>query len=788
MTLEENGGVAAVQQQPKTLNDPLTNKEEKAPAQVEQKVDEVENDKEGKKDQEQEQVVVNAQRVAGQSKGKEGDPQNPSQTGTPLTSTHTDTDKNADVKQLRSAAKLAAKLSYDPKGMQIYKWGNITHRTNSGAAPIGSIRVGDIGYVVLNPTKRLLETPIGFPVLIDTSRAKKGPGGLGVPNNAVVVPDHKKMDGHNIAAQRAAAGVHKDWEVEQAFHESFSHIYYSSSNKNFQRGRIIFDSDSQRLAIMVMEITHKGKWVKAGLIPINFEAVLPTADIKLGTEVSFSTAVWGDAVVAHNISPCALMTEAATEYNTRATLPTAPSGSIAELSAATNKTMGTHHLKLLYRELGRDMEKRVGEKKWEEMKDDYKNPVDILITDNSEGTYPVSTVVLKLTPMVANFQNMFASKAPNPLCWEFLKLGLSPEELAMFDKIVEEKGIGLTVVVEATETSQKTFLEWARFSIARAVTGRNINTKKAFIDSIGVTCSFGNYVTASNFNELVSDSFYDPDKTVGVQSIKIFDRKVPVSVTFCPQNSDKVTVDTDLATRGIVVLSLEAVSQKVSEEDRLSIVVTEEATKASAFYKNNKEVHIKFCTSVENCKLFDKISREYKLRIYYDNNPASRYAGKRPSKGFRTVKCSTVGWSEEQYLALLTEIHSLKNTDFFVMKLGDMVGDSGDKWTRFTIGTEDFRTGKVLAALKLKLPLMQVMGINGFLTRIAVKGRISFDAIEAAVQAVGKLLPNVIKLVVFENKIRKYNREEHKTWNNPQKFQPHYSQYVTALAGFPCPL
>ena len=86
---------------------------------------------------------------------------------------------------------------------------------------------------------------------------------------------------------------------------------------------------------------------------------------------------------------------------------------------------------------------------------------------------------------------MFATKAPNPLCWEFLKLGLSPEELAMFDKIVEEKGIGLTVVVEATETSQKTFLEWARLSIARAVTGRNINTKKALSTPSGSLVALG---------------------------------------------------------------------------------------------------------------------------------------------------------------------------------------------------------------------------------------------------------------------------------------------------------
>ena len=91
-------------------------------------------------------------------------------------------------------------------------------------------------------------------------------------------------------------------------------------------------------------------------------------------------------------------------------------------------------------------------------------------------------------------------------------------------------------------------------------------------------------------------------------------------------------------------------------------------------------------------------------------------------------------------------------------------------------------------ALKLKLPLMQMMGINGFLTRIAVKGNITLEAIEAAILSVGKFIPNAIKLLIFNNSIRKYNQQEERTWVSPQNFQPHYSQYVIALAGFPCPL
>jgi hypothetical protein len=122
------------------------------------------------------------------------------------------------------------------------------------------------------------------------------------------------------------------------------------------------------------------------------------------------------------------------------------------------------------------------------------------------------------------------------------------------------------------------------------------------------------------------------------------------------------------------------------------------------------------------------------------------------------------------------------------MRVEDMIGGNNEDWTRFTLGTEDFRTSKVLAALKLRLPLMQVMGINGFLTRIAVKGNVSIESIEAAVHAISKTIPNAIKMIVFNNTIRKYNQLEERTRVRPQNFQPHYTQYVVALAGFPCPL
>ena len=730
----------------------------------------------------------------GEEQGKEGDPQNPSNTGNIAHTHHASHEPNTAASNIRKeAVRAAKKVSLHPIGMyNKYIWGSIGHRAHSSQNQLVWVRVGDKGYWVENPARKITEAPLGYPILVDTNKSRRGMGGIILPGNSVIMLEQKKMDWFQIEAARTAAGASEHTDASLAFDDNFSHHYYSSRTPNFMRGRIFLDSDTSKLAILVMEFTNGGKWVKSGKIPINLEVVLPASPLKIGTEVLFTTAVWGNSVVAQRIFPCALISGAETEANTRATLPLAtnPQGErefVSELKSAPTKTMGRHNTELLFRELGKDLEVRVGKEKWTVLEEDKKTPVDILITDSNESDHPNVMWTIPLTQLLIHYQETRLN-TQTPLCWEFLKKAAKPELLAKFDQKISETGIGLTVVVETNETVQKIFLEWARSSITSAVTSRRIDTTKAFIDSIGVTCSFGSYVTATNFNEIVSDSFYEVDKTAGIQSIKIFDQKVPAKVSFSTSTAGDINVETDMATRGIVVFALEAVSKKVSAEDRLAIVATEEATAASKFFNNDKEVQIKFRTTTENCRFFDKIKKEYKLQIYYDNNPASRYVGNRPGKGFRTVKCTTVCWSEEQYLGFLNEIHAQKCTDFFVMRIEDMVGGKEGEWTRFTLGTEDFRTGKVLAALKLKLPLMQMMGINGFLTRIAVKGKIELEAIEAAIHSVGKFFPKAIKLLVFNNSIRKYNQQEERTMVSPQNFQPHYSQYVVALAGFPCPL
>ena len=801
MALEEKKDAAASEQQPKNPNDQQDLSKDAVPAedgqsghaendankeQKEKKFDDFGDDEAQKDD--------NVPEGTDDGEGDEGDPQNPSQNGISPQQTHENNESNSALNKIRlDAEKAAKKMSFNPTGMHINSiWGNKTYRASTGLTQneLGWIRVGDKGYWVNNPSKKFLEAPFGCPVLVNLSNYRKGKVGLTLPSNAVVVFDKQKMDLMHIEANKAAAGVQENTEADLIFEQNFSHCYYGSNSRNLLRGRTCFDTDTKKVAVMTMEFSHAGKWLKGNMIPINIKIATCKSPLKIGMDVLFSTAIWGNSVIAHHIFPCALMSSAETETNTRASLPIhyGPEGEkefVSLLRATPNKTLGTHNLKLLYRELWNDKKTRIGDEKWDKLDDLSKNPVDVIITD-SDFTDHQDSLKLSLTPLLLHFQELGAQSS-TPLCWDYLKLFCPEEKLDELDRKVSATGIGLSIVVETYGALQKTVLEWAKTSVADAVAARSIDPTKAFTDSIGVTYSFGPSVTASNFNETVNDNFFEVDNSIGLQNIKIFDHRVPAQVSFATDNGE-ITVDTDLATRGLVVFALEAVSKKVSETDRLISVRCEEERPASKFFNNDKVVQIKFRTTQENILFLDKLKREFHLNFFYDHNPASRYVGKNPKKSFRTVKFSTVCWQEEQFLGFLNEIHAQQNTDFFVMRLEDMIGGNSEDWTSFTLGTEDFRTSKVLAALRLRLPLMQMMGMNGFLTRISVKGSVTIESIEAAVHSISKTIPNAIKMVVFNNTIRRYNQREERSWARQQNFQPHYTQYVVALAGFPCPL
>ena len=90
------------------------------------------------------------------------------------------------------------------------------------------------------------------------------------------------------------------------------------------------------------------------------------------------------------------------------------------------------------------------------MDEEKKAPIDILITDSSATDHPDVMWTIPLTQMLIHYQES-KLKTQTPLCWEFLKNALKPVHLAQFDQKVSETGIGLTVVVETNETTQKHF-------------------------------------------------------------------------------------------------------------------------------------------------------------------------------------------------------------------------------------------------------------------------------------------------------------------------------------------
>jgi len=793
MSLEEKKDVTVVEPQQQQLNEQQDNSKTTVPATIEQDGSSKTNSNDEQKEEKEESNEDEEQERTAEGKGDEGDSTTPSQNGTQFHQTQKNQERNTAPTNYRlEAEKAARKVSFRPSGMSLTGvWGNKAQRANTGSNEQGWIRVGDKGFWVTNPSKNFMEVPFGCPVYANLLTSRRGKGGISLPSNAVTVFDKKKMDLMHIEAIKTAAGVYENAEADFAFEKNFSHHYYTSDAPNLMRGRIFFDTDTKKIAVLSMERSHTGKWLKGNVVPIDMEVAMCHSSLKIGTEILFSTALWGNSVKAHKIFPCALLSSAETETNTRATLPVyvTPEGereSVSVLRSSTTKTIGPHNLKLLYLELSKDKKNRIGEEKWGKLDEHTTQPVDVLVTDNDSATHPDGLMIIGLTPLLLHYQEV-EGQSSTPFCWDFLEQFCSEEQLTELDKKVLTTGIGLTIVVETNESFQKTALEWAKDSVAAAVAARRIDSSKAFVDSIGVTCSFGPYVTASNFNETVSDSFFDVEQSIGLQSIKIFDQRIPTTVSF-DTTEGVYRVETDLATRGLVVFALEEVSKKVAETEKLTCVVTEDERPASKFFNKNKIVQIKFRTTPENSLFLDKLKREFHLNFFYDHNPASRFVGRKTSRGFRTVKFSTVCWQEEQYLGFLNEIHAQQNTDFFVMRVEDMIGGNNKEWTRFTLGTEDFRTSKVLAALKLRLPLTQMMGINGFLTRIAVKGNVTIESIEAAVQAISKTIPNAIKMVVFNNTIKKYNQREERTWSRPQNFQPHYSQYVVALAGFHCVL
>lgn len=127
--------------------------------------------------------------------------------------------------------------------------------------------------------------------------------------------------------------------------------------------------------------------------------------------------------------------------------------------------------------------------------------------------------------------------------------------------------------------------------------------------------------------------------------------------------------------------------------------------------------------------------------------------------------------------------------DFYLMKREDMAGTDKDTKTYFTIGTEFFKTAKALSALQHRFAApMQLMGLNGTLTRVAIQGIFSLEDILLGIKKINTVVFNSIKQLAFQNKIHHFGPPESKnSWSAPT-YQPHYSKYVIAVTGFPCPL
>ena len=693
--------------------------------------------------------------------------------------------------QTRSIIQAAKDVSW--KGMEqtgmLLVWGSVANRTN-GTNDVGWVRVGDRSILVRKPSAQFLALPIGYPVMVNTGKIWKGNGGAATMEKFLVVPPIAKLDMLRIEAAKTKAQC-QDFNNEKIFDDNFTHCYYGSSRQNEMRGKIIFDQDNEKIAIMVMEKTSGGNWVTAGKIPIREESFWTKGKLRLGTNVCFTTQVRDKTIFAHKIFPCALLDTNGREHNTYTQLPrhTSPNNDhtfIALLKEPAGKRLEVDRAQLLVSSLSKSYKERLGEEKWSKLGPEMNHTVDVLVTDNIyQSDLYQGAATINFTELIVTFQQERQIRQ-SPFCWDVMKKLLLKEEAQLLEKKFLETKIGLTVVVEVDESHQKLALKWANNTIERVVNDRGRTS--TYVDTLGITYGFGPYIDGQNFWEILNDESFQPGKLAGLHNIKIFDKLIPMEVTFRPEQPEegleKLTIFTDRATRGLVVLTAEAVSNWIPEGKRLEVIPTEVDTVASSLLssQNKFETHIKFRTTTENLLLFNYICRIYNIVTYFDNNPPKHF-GRKQAVSWRTVKFLTTGWTDELFSSLLAEIND--SEDFFIMKKADIIG-KGDKesLTTFTIISENHRSGRMLAALKLQFPELQAMCMNNFITRVAVRGKLDLANLEAGINRVNTVFQRAIKKVVFENKTYDFYASDRQRQQNVTSYKPHFSKYVSALAGF----
>ena len=374
-----------------------------------------------------------------------------------------DTASNQTRLQIIRAAKEASWNGKESKGTQLV-WGSVSNRTN-GANDAGWGRVGDKSIRVRNPSTKFLALPIGYPAMLDMGKIWKGYGGGAITEKALVIPPIAKLDMLKIEAARTKAHC-LDFDNEKIFEENFTHCYYGSSEQNEMRGKIIYDQDSEKLGIMVMEKASGGNWVTAGKIPIKEENILTRGKLRLGTTVSFTTQIRDKTVFAHKISPCALLDPNGREHNTYTQLPNSISSIldptyVSMLKTPAGKRLEDDRAELLVASLEKDYIKKLGVERWNRLDPGMCHTVDILVSDNdhSESDNYLGAAVINFTELIIKFQNG-RQRQQSPFCWDVMKNLLSEDEVGLLEKKFEETKIGMTMVVEVDESHQKLALLW----------------------------------------------------------------------------------------------------------------------------------------------------------------------------------------------------------------------------------------------------------------------------------------------------------------------------------------
>jgi hypothetical protein len=428
---------------------------------------------------------------------------------------------------------------------------------------------------------------------------------------------------------------------------------------------------------------QEGKWTSQGNIRFPEEAHGHTGErsIKLGSMVSFETALLFNTVAPQNVRLIVIQNAAGNERFSNQRLTPEPS------APTENRTLEID-----------SYTKSLQEKHWKELylHMDKSHPPTIVVTENFTVHRAIrENIIIK---SLADFMDecIINKKKFREMSFDSLLEGYG---------MSEEKEVKVTVLFESNETVQQQLLDIIKECLETESAGMLSRKRKESVMKVFVTASFGQILNEENMYEAGTNNHMRKDTNPFLKNITFLKGETYMqvgTVVYLPQRPNPYTVSytTDPTFRGMLELQLYRKEWgKQDKENEYNIIKCTRTGKEEILddeRETNKLLSYKFTINKTNTQLFEYIVQSYNLDIINDVTPPYRGKGKMIRHG--TLSASKL--TADQVEGLLKE--GTKYEDFGLIRLEDQQGKNPGK-TYFSVEIRETSTHEQGRAILLEM-------------------------------------------------------------------------------------